>query len=91
MEGTSVAAKFEIVNQPIELDELQGSPEEIATRKAREAFKIVGKPVLIEDVSLFFNAYKNLPGPYIKSFSAALGDEGLLKMVEKFDDKTAYA
>lgn len=82
MEGTTVTDKFEILNQAIELDELQGSPEAIAEHKAREAFKICGKPVLIEDVSLFFNAFKNLPGPYIKSFSAALGDEGLLKMVE---------
>ena len=48
-------------------------------------------PVLIEDVSLCFNAYNGLPGPYIKDFLGNVGREGLWKMVQNFDDKTAYA
>jgi inosine triphosphate pyrophosphatase len=55
------------------------------------AFKQAKKPVLVEDTSLCFNAYKGLPGPYIKWFLSNIGPEGLAKMVEPFPDKTGYA
>jgi inosine triphosphate pyrophosphatase len=34
---------------------------------------------------------KDLPGPYIKWFMLALGPHELYKMLEGFEDKTAYA
>lgn len=71
--------------------ELQGDPEEIAREKAMIAFKETQKAVLVEDTSLCFNAYKGLPGPYIKWFFKSVGPEGLAKMVEPFEDKTGYA
>ncbi len=55
------------------------------------AFKQAQKPVLVEDTSLCFNAYKGLPGPYIKWFLKNVGPEGLAKMVEPFPDKSGYA
>ena len=55
------------------------------------AYKSTNKPVLVEDTSLCFNAYKGLPGPYIKWFLKNVGPEGLAKMVEPFEDKTGYA
>jgi len=61
--------------------ELQGDSEEIAREKALIAFNQAKKPVLVEDTSLCFNAYKGLPGPYIKWFLANIGPEGLAKMV----------
>jgi len=61
--------------------ELQGDAEEIAREKALIAFNQAKKPVLVEDTSLCFNAYKGLPGPYIKWFLANIGPEGLAKMV----------
>ncbi|KAL3706728.1 nucleoside triphosphate pyrophosphohydrolase ham1 [Talaromyces marneffei ATCC 18224] len=51
----------------------------------------VGGPVLTEDTALEFHAYKGLPGPYIKSFLEALGHEGLNKMLDSFDDRSAEA
>jgi inosine triphosphate pyrophosphatase len=47
------------------VDELQGDPEFIAKRKVKLAAKYCDTPVIIEDVSLCFNAYKGLPGPYM--------------------------
>ena len=55
------------------------------------AFEKVKKPVLVEDTSLCYNAYKGLPGPYIKWFLKKVGPEGLAKMVQPWEDKTAYA
>ena len=75
----------------MDLDELQGTPEFIATRKAKEATLNCDNAVMIEDVSLCFNALKGLPGPYIKDFLGNIGREGLCKMLQGFEDKTAYA
>ena len=63
----------------------------MAIEKAKIAFQQTQKPVLVEDTSLCFNAYKGLPGPYIKWFLKSVGPEGLAKMVEPFPDKTGYA
>ncbi len=52
-----------IVN--IKVDELQGEPEFIAGRKAKLASHHVPNPIIIDDVSLCFNALQGLPGPYM--------------------------
>jgi inosine triphosphate pyrophosphatase len=75
----------------IDLPELQGEPEEVAIEKVKLAATQIDGPVLIEDSSLCFNALGGLPGVYIKWFSDKIGNEGLYKMLEGFDDKTAYA
>ena len=51
----------------------------------------VGGAVIIEDTCLCFEAYKGLPGAYIKWFLAKIGLDGLNKMLAGFDDKRAYA
>lgn len=61
------------------------------SRKARDASKILNGNVIIEDTSLCFNALNGLPGPYIKSFLEGVGREGLSKMLDGFEDKTAFA
>ena len=75
----------------IDLDELQGETDFIAMKKAKLASKHCQTPIIVEDVSLCFNALKGLPGPYIKSFLTKIGREGLCNMLEGFSDKTAYA
>ena len=57
--------------------EIQGEPEEIAIKKVELAVELVDTPVLIEDVSLCFDALQGLPGPYIKSFLKKLGCKGI--------------
>mmetsp|Transcript_3604 Transcript_3604/g.4615 ORF Transcript_3604/g.4615 Transcript_3604/m.4615 type:complete len:186 (+) Transcript_3604:138-695(+) len=86
-----LADSYSISNLGMDLLEIQGTPDEIAKYKAKLAATKTNTPVLIEDVSLCFNAYKGLPGPYIKDFLTSVGREGLWKMVQNYDDKTAYA
>lgn len=80
-----------IVNKKIDLPEYQGSPQEICREKAREAFRQIGGPVLVEDTCLCFNAHDGLPGPYIKWYLDNLGVEKLPGLLAGFDDKTGYA
>ncbi|KAK0265083.1 Inosine triphosphate pyrophosphatase [Friedmanniomyces endolithicus] len=78
-------------SQAIDLPELQGTIEEISTDKARRAAERVQGPVLVEDTCLCFNAFNELPGPYVKWFLQALGVHQFHKLLAGFDDKSAQA
>ena len=57
---------FVVEGVALDLPELQGEVEDIAREKCRLAAKEVNGAVMVEDTCLCFNAYKGLPGPYIK-------------------------
>ena len=53
----------------LDLDEIQSLElKEIVEHKVRQAYEKVKKPVIVEDVSLEFEALGGLPGPFIKFF-----------------------
>lgn len=81
-----------LAHQKIDLDEIQSLVlEEIIIHKAKEAFKKVQSPVLVEDTSLVFNVLGKLPGPLIKWFLTELDNQGLCKILDGYDDRTAIA
>jgi non-canonical purine NTP pyrophosphatase (RdgB/HAM1 family) len=76
----------------LDLHEIQSLDlKEVVEDKAQRAFAIVKSPVLVEDVSLIFNGMKKLPGPLIKWFLETLGNDGLCKLLDKYDDRSAFA
>ena len=79
-----------IPHQKVELDELQSTDlHTIVEHKLRQAFQIVGAPVLVEDVSLSFTALGDLPGPYIKWFVEGAGEEACCRILDGFEDRSA--
>jgi inosine triphosphate pyrophosphatase len=82
---------YKIEAYKLDLPELQGEPEYIATEKCRLASLQIDGPVMIEDTSLCFNALGGLPGPYVKWFLDKTGLEGLNKLLLGYEDKSAYA
>ena len=84
------APNIEVEKLSIDVPELQGEPENIAKEKLIYALKKEKGPLIIEDTSLCFNGLCGLPGPYIKDF-LKLKPEGLYKLIENNNDKTAYA
>ena len=60
-----LAQTFDIRNKALDLIEIQGDPISIAKHKVKEAAKHSDTPVMTEDVSLCFNAFNGLPGPYM--------------------------
>lgn len=87
-----LAGQWNLNALSIELEEIQGSIEEIATHKAQKAFETLKRPVLTEDTALVFSAFNNkLPGPYIKDFVKHIGIDGIVKAISAFDDKRATA
>ncbi len=81
-----------VPHQKIELEELQSLDlAAVVAHKARGAYAVVQKPVLVEDVALTFHALGRLPGTLVKWFLEEIGPEGLCKIVQPFADKTATA
>ncbi|HSX07644.1 MAG TPA: non-canonical purine NTP pyrophosphatase [Candidatus Saccharimonadales bacterium] len=81
-----------IEHQKLDLEEVQSlDVREIAERKARAAYKVMQRPVLVEDCSLIFTALGQLPGPLVKWFEKGTGLEGMCRMLDGFSDRSAVA
>ncbi|KAK6435768.1 nucleoside triphosphate pyrophosphohydrolase ham1 [Oleoguttula sp. CCFEE 5521] len=81
----------QLESQALDLVEIQGTIEEISRDKARRAVDEVKGPVLVEDTCLCFDAFDELPGPYVKWFLKALGVQQFHKLLAGFEDKSAQA
>lgn len=81
---------IKLKHQKVDLDELQSTDlHVIVEHKLKQAYAVCNQPVLVEDVSLVFNALGELPGPYIKWFVEYAGDEACCRMLDGFSDRSA--
>lgn len=81
-----------IQHQKVDLDEIQSTDlDEIVTHKVKQAYEILQKPVLVEDVSLEFHALEGLPGSFIKFFVEQTGLEATCRLLDPFKDRAATA
>ena len=72
----------------IELDEIQGLDEDrIAEHKAKAAFDIAGKPVVIWDQSLYIRCLGGFPGPLIKWFWEQVGAARICSIARALGDQ----
>lgn len=96
-EGKAIEAQeilgkdFMVTHKKVDLDEIQTiDGKEVIEKKAKEAFSILKGPVLVEDTSLYFNAWKGLPGALVRWFLDAVECEGICKMMKNEKDRNAY-
>src|SRR5579859_8229615 len=83
---------FPVVHTSIDLVEVQSLDlATIVKHKAKEAYRQVGGPVLVEDTSLRFYALGKLPGPLIKGFLTELGTSGLCRLLDGSSERSALA
>ena len=78
----------------IDIPEIQSLDlDEVITQKAKEAYKKIKKPILVEDISLEIKSLKGLPGTFIKYFLNTVGTEGTVRMAgdAKTDTKVTAA
>jgi inosine triphosphate pyrophosphatase len=60
---------FPVKHKKLDLDEIQSLDlKKIVEHKVRQAYAQINCPVIVEDVSLEFEALGGLPGPFIKFF-----------------------
>ena len=79
-----------VEHQKVEVDEVQSLDlREVVERKAKSAYALVKRPVLVEDISVTFLGAGKLPGPLIRWFLEELGDEGLCRFVDGLPNRKA--
>ncbi len=83
---------YPVTHQKLDLVEIQSLDlKEIIQHKSKEAYRIVKKPVLVEDTSLTFLSLGRLPGPLIKWFLTELDNKGLCDVLDSFGSRAALA
>ena len=65
------------------------SLDEIAKASVKVAFGLCRLPVIVEDAGLFVDALKGFPGPYASYVYRTIGNQGLLRAMEKSKDREA--
>ena len=76
----------------LNIHEIQDSDiKKIVAHKAQQAYDELRCPILVEDSGLIFTAWNGLPGALVKWFEISVGCQGLLKMLEGFENREAFA
>ncbi len=84
--------KTEIEAISIDLPEIQALEVlDVVKDKAQRAYNEIKKPVLIEDTGVYIKDWNNFPGALIKWMMKTVDCEGIVKMIEPFENKDAYA
>jgi XTP/dITP diphosphohydrolase len=65
------------------------SLEEIAQASIMEAFEKYRLPMVVEDAGLFVDALNGFPGPYAAYTYRTIGNKGLLRLMERVDNRKA--
>lgn len=73
----------------IDIAEIQSLDlDEVITHKAKEAYKKIKKPIMVEDVSFEIKALGGLPGTFVKFFMETLGTERTAKLIGRAKSDT---
>jgi len=63
--------------------------EMIAETSVADTFKRCNLPVIVEDAGLFVDALNGFPGPYAAYAYRTIGNKGLLKLMERIENRRA--
>ena len=76
----------------IDLQEIQTTDlYDLIKFKLRQAYEHTQGPVIVEDTSLYFEAWKELPGPLVKYFLKNIGLYGMVRALDEFNNNSAIA
>ena len=88
----STLLEQKLISVPLYLQEIQTTDlHELVKFKLDQAYEKLHDQVIVEDTSLYFNAWNKLPGPLIKWFLEDMGLECLVQALSPFEDKSAHA
>jgi XTP/dITP diphosphohydrolase len=91
-EARKLLGKYEIAVGMIRVKSLEIQSEnlqEIASTSALEAFKGCNLPLIVEDAGLFVEALNGFPGPYAAYVYKAIGNAGLLRLMDGLGNRKA--
>ncbi|MFB6083589.1 MAG: non-canonical purine NTP pyrophosphatase [Halorientalis sp.] len=77
--------QFEFDYREVQADDLAT----VAAHGAREAYRHVEAPVLVDDAGLFIDAFDGFPGPYSSYVEDTVGVERVWRLTREEDDRAA--
>jgi XTP/dITP diphosphohydrolase len=81
-----------LAREKLDLPELQAATTaEVALHKARAAFAMLGRPVIVEDAGVELRAFGSFPGPFIKFWETLGGLVSICRALDGPADRTATA
>ncbi|MGH3905011.1 MAG: non-canonical purine NTP pyrophosphatase [Pseudonocardiaceae bacterium] len=73
----------ELEQVSLDLDEIQAdSVALVALHKAQQAFRVLHRPVIVEDSGFYIDELGGFPGPFVKYVIKALGAEGVARLAD---------
>jgi XTP/dITP diphosphohydrolase len=89
LEGALQPYDIKVEQLDLPVDEIQGTdPEKIALHKAKEAFRLAGRSVLVNDVFWNITALRGFPGPYMHDIAGWLKPEDWLALMQDKTDRS---
>jgi len=82
---------IKVIQKSIEIDEIQSSSaEKIVKDKAKKAYKIIKKPLIVSDSEWKIPALKGFPGPYMKYVNKWFSVNDFLNLMKSKQKRTIY-
>ncbi len=91
-EANAILEEYDLRLEQADIEKLEIQHNDlhvIAWRAALNAYRILGKPVVVDDSGLFIKALSGFPGPYSSYVYRTLGLNGVLKLLENSTDRSA--
>lgn len=89
-EARNILTNYDLRQIDIEVKEIRHNDiVEIAKHSLVTLQDKYKKPIFVEDSGLFINALKGFPGPYSSFVQRKIGNEGILKLMNGAEDRTA--
>jgi XTP/dITP diphosphohydrolase len=76
---------IKVIQKTVDISELRGDLEKIAIHKARDAYKIVKKPLIVMDAGFFVGSLNGFPMMFTNFVLETIGLEGILRLTEGKD------
>jgi len=83
---------FTVERLDLDLPEPQAlDPSRIVEEKAKTAYAMLSRPVLVEDSGLSIDAWGGFPGALVKWLERSAGVAAIPRMLDRFEDRSATA
>lgn len=80
------APEIELIKSALDIQEIQSDDQlEIAVDKAKKAWALTGKPLLLDDAAIYFERYHKFPGTLSKFVSQGIKFEGVKRLFDVGD------
>jgi len=82
---------YKIIQMDLSIIEPQADTvEEVCLAKAKEAYAILGKSLVVNDSGFCIDELNDFPGPYTKYVIETIGAEGIVRMMDNLKNRNCH-